>query len=66
MRRVGLLLAQVLGAAWTLPNTLLGLLAGLAALSRGAKAELKHSALEGLLGDERFTYGLWRHRGRGY
>ena len=27
---------QVLGAAWTLPNTLLGLLAGAAALARGA------------------------------
>jgi len=45
LRGVGILLAQVLGTLWTLPNTLLGLVAGLAALTRGAKAELRDSAL---------------------
>jgi hypothetical protein len=44
-RRAGLLLAQVLGALWTSPNTLVGLLAGLAALARGAHAHLAHGAL---------------------
>ena len=44
-RRIALLLAQVLGAAWTLPNTLAGLLAGLAALARGAKARVEQGAL---------------------
>jgi hypothetical protein len=41
LRGAGLLFAQVLGAAWTLPNTLLGLLAGLAALVRGARGLLE-------------------------
>jgi hypothetical protein len=45
LRGAGLLFVQVLGAAWTLPNTLLGLLAGLAALVRGARAEFAHGAL---------------------
>jgi hypothetical protein len=45
LRGVGVLLAQVLGAAWTLPNTVLGLLAGLAALVRGAHAQFAHGAL---------------------
>jgi hypothetical protein len=36
LRGVGVLLAQVLGAAWTSPNTIAGLLAGLAAMARGA------------------------------
>jgi hypothetical protein len=45
LRGVGILLAQVLGAAWTLPNTLAGLLAGLVALAAGAKAEIADSAL---------------------
>jgi hypothetical protein len=44
-KRIGLLLAQLLGALWTLPNTLAGLLAGLAALVRGARAELSHGAV---------------------
>jgi hypothetical protein len=42
---VGILLAQVLGSAWTLPNTLVGLVAGLAALTGGAKARVVDSAL---------------------
>ena len=45
LRGTGLLLGQVLGALWTLPNTLIGLLAGLAALARGAKARVAHGAL---------------------
>jgi hypothetical protein len=45
LRGVGVLLAQVLGAAWTLPNTVLGQLAGLAALVRGAHAQFAHGAL---------------------
>jgi hypothetical protein len=45
LRGVGILFAQVLGAVWTLPNTLAGLLAGLAALARGAKARIEHGAL---------------------
>lgn len=44
-RGVGILLAQVLGAAWTLPNTLAGLAAGVLALARGAKVEIADSAL---------------------
>ena len=44
-RRIGLLLAQVLGAVWTLPNTLAGLLAGAIALAGGAKAQVRDSAL---------------------
>ena len=44
-KRIGLLLAQALGALWTLPNTLAGLAAGLAALAGGAKAEIGHGAL---------------------
>jgi hypothetical protein len=44
-RRIALVLAQVLGALWTLPNTLAGLAAGLAALAGGAKAEVKDAAL---------------------
>ena len=45
LRGVAILFAQVLGAAGTLPNTLLGLLAGLAALARGARAQLRDNAL---------------------
>jgi hypothetical protein len=45
LRGVGILLAQVLGAVWTLPNTLAGLAAGLVALAGGAKAEVADSAL---------------------
>ena len=45
LRGVGLLLAQVLGAFWTLPNTLAGLVAGVAALARGANATLANGAL---------------------
>ena len=45
LRGVGILLAQVLGALWTLPNTLVGLAAGLVALVAGAKAEVADSAL---------------------
>jgi len=44
-KRIGILLAQAIGALWTLPNTLAGLLAGLAALARGAKARIEHGAL---------------------
>src|SRR5690242_12535767 len=44
-RRAGILLAQLLGALWTLPNTLAGLLAGLVALAAGAKAQLREGAL---------------------
>jgi hypothetical protein len=44
-RRIGLLLVQSLGALWTLPNTLVGLLAGLVALARGATARIEHGAL---------------------
>ncbi|MFT4255794.1 MAG: hypothetical protein QM599_02325 [Pseudoxanthomonas sp.] len=36
MHRLGLFVAQLAGALWTLPNTLLGLIAGLAALPFGA------------------------------
>ena len=45
LRGVGILLAQVLGALWTLPNTLAGLAAGLVALAGGAKAEVADGAL---------------------
>jgi hypothetical protein len=45
LRGAGILFAQVLGAAWTLPNTLAGLAAGLVALASGAKAEVADSAL---------------------
>jgi hypothetical protein len=45
LRGVGILLAQVLGTLWTLPNTLAGLAAGLVALTAGAKAEVADSAL---------------------
>jgi len=45
LRGVGILLAQVLGALWTLPNTLAGLAAGLVALAGGAKAEVSDGAL---------------------
>ena len=45
LRGVGILLAQVLGALWTLPNTLAGLSAGLVALAGGAKAEVADGAL---------------------
>jgi hypothetical protein len=45
LRGVGVLLAQVLGTLWTLPNTLVGLAAGLPALAIGAKAEIADSAL---------------------
>jgi hypothetical protein len=44
-RRIGIALVQALGALWTLPNTLAGLLAGLAALTRGAKARIEEGAL---------------------
>ena len=44
-RRIALLLAQAVGALWTLPNTLAGLAAGLAALVGGAKAEVSDGAL---------------------
>lgn len=44
-RRIGVLLAKGVGAAWTLPNTLLGLVAGLAALSGGARASIADEAL---------------------
>ena len=42
---VGVLLAQVLGAIWTLPNTLVGLVGGVVALAAGAKAEVADGAL---------------------
>jgi hypothetical protein len=42
---VGLRTAQMLGALWTLPNTLAGLLAGSVALARGARATVADSAL---------------------
>jgi len=45
MRGTGLLLAQALGAIWTLPNTLAGLLAGGAALARGARVGLRDAAI---------------------
>src|SRR6185436_18200202 len=45
LRGVGVLLAQVFGALWTLPNTLAGLVAGLAAMAGGAKPEIAHAAL---------------------
>jgi hypothetical protein len=45
LQGIGLLLVQVLGAIWTLPNTLVGLLAGLAALARGARVQRSGSAL---------------------
>jgi len=45
LRGVGILLAQVLGALWTLPNTLAGLVAGLVALAAGGRAEVADSAL---------------------
>ena len=45
VRRIALLLAQLLGSIWTLPNTLVGLAAGLVALAAGAKAELRDAAL---------------------
>ena len=45
LRGIAILFAQVLGAAWTLPNTIVGLLAGIAAMARGAKAEFAHGAL---------------------
>ena len=35
--RVALVVLQLLGAAWTSPNTLLGLVAGIAGLARGAR-----------------------------
>ena len=44
-RRIALWIAQLLGAIWTLPNTLAGLAAGLAALAAGAKVEVKDAAL---------------------
>ena len=44
-KRIGLLLAQALGALWTFPNTLAGLLGGLVALAGGAKAQVADSAL---------------------
>ena len=44
-RRIGLLLAQGLGALWTLPNTIVGLLAGAVAMARGAKPRIAHGAL---------------------
>ena len=42
---VGLRAAQVLGALWTLPNTLAGLLAGTVALTQGARATVADAAL---------------------
>ena len=45
LRGVGVLLAVSLGAIWTLPNTFAGLLAGVAALFAGAKAEVADGAL---------------------
>jgi hypothetical protein len=42
---VGLRAAQVLGALWTAPNTLVGLLAGAAALAGGARASVADAAL---------------------
>ena len=45
LRGAGILLAQVLGALWTLPNTLAGLVAGVLAMARGAKARIEHGAL---------------------
>jgi len=45
LRGVALLLAQAIGAIWTLPNTLAGLVAGVAALTRGASATLADGAL---------------------
>ena len=44
-KRIGVLLAQALGALWTLPNTLAGLLAGGAALLGGAKVQVAEGAL---------------------
>src|SRR6187455_817925 len=43
-KRIGLVLAQALGALWTLPNTLAGLAAGLVALAGGAKLEVAAGA----------------------
>jgi hypothetical protein len=45
LRGVGVLLAQGLGALWTLPNTLAGLLVGGVALAKGASARFAHGAL---------------------
>jgi hypothetical protein len=45
LRGTGLLLAQVMGAIWTLPNTIAGLVAGAAALAGGASAQLADGAL---------------------
>jgi hypothetical protein len=45
LRGTGLFLAQLLGALWTLPNTLAGLLAGTVALAAGANARVAHGAL---------------------
>src|SRR4249919_752734 len=42
---IGLRAAQLLGALWTLPNTLAGLLAGTVALMRGAHATVADAAL---------------------
>jgi hypothetical protein len=44
-RKIALRIAQCLGALWTLPNTLVGLVAGLGALASGAQARLEHGAL---------------------
>ena len=38
--KVGLQAARVLGLAWTLPNTLIGLVAGMAGVPFGARVEL--------------------------
>lgn len=45
MRLLLLRVAQFIGALWTLPNTLLGLLAGIAALACGARASASDAAL---------------------
>lgn len=42
---LGLRTAQLLGAVWTLPNTLAGLLAGGVAVARGARATVADAAL---------------------
>lgn len=44
-KRIAVFFLQLLGALWTLPNTLAGLLAGFAAMARGAKASVEHGAL---------------------
>ena len=45
LQRVGLRIAQAIGAVWTLPNTLVGLIGGAAALLGGARATLSDGGI---------------------